>query len=670
MNSQPDTPHSPSAPLHLGVAWYPEHWPRERWDVDLKMMKELGFTVVRVAEFAWSTIEVAPGRLELGWLQDAIDLAHAYGLSVVVGTPTTCPPAWLTSAHPDILPVRENGRVHVHGERAHYDPVNSVYREHSARIARILAEAFGKHPAVIGWQVGNEHWSVGFGPASLKAFQEWLKKRYGSLDALNTAWSTRYWSQEYFAWEDICFPLDYANPGLLLARHRWSSDETAEFQRLQIAAMRPYLPEGRWITHNFHPHDWLDRAVLSRDLDFPSWDAYPDAAGDGRHDPWADGLDCDRIRGLGDGRLWIMETQPGNVSWHKLSRHLAPGQTRAMAWHFVGHGADAVLYWQWRSAISNPEQYHGAVCDPSGQLRPVGEEIRHLGAEFARLGPLLAGSRIQSPVAVLDPWPDRVLFGKAPAMRLNRDYDARAHTLTHHAALRRAGCDVDVLDRIRPQELATHTVLIAPRWHHLDADDAHLVAAWVRNGGHLLIGARSGHKNLEGAFHLDRGPGPALRELLGGCVRDGYALATPQPLTGRICGAGILVGERLQAEAEDCEVLATWQGDEGWLEGMPAILSRRAGKGRITCCGAIPDEALADTLIAYILGEAGIHAWRPPAGVEASHRHGPQGSIRLLINTAAEPVVIPADPGWCDPLDGTTDAQSLSPWGVAFRLRR
>lgn len=351
--------------MHLGCAWYPEHWPRARWATDLAMMRDGGFTVVRVAEFAWSALEPAPGRYKLDWLRDALDLAHAHGLAVVIGTPSATPPAWLTRAHPSILPARENGRVQPHGERGHYDPADPLYRREAARIAGVLADAFATHPAVIGWQIDNEHWSVGYSEASLAAFRDWCRARYGSLDRLNAAWSTRYWSQEFFAWEDIPWPGGYPNPGLLLARHRWSTAMTAAFQRAQIDAIRPHLPPGRWITHNFHPHDWLDRLELSRDLDFPSWDAYPDPAGDGRHDPWTDGLDCDRIRGLGS-RYWIMETEPGNVNWQRVCRHLAPGQTRALAWHFMAHGAEAVLYWQWRSAPCNQEQWHGAICDPAG----------------------------------------------------------------------------------------------------------------------------------------------------------------------------------------------------------------------------------------------------------------------------------------------------------------
>ncbi len=179
--------------MHIGSSWDPEHWPEARWAEDCRLMREHGLTVVRVAEFAWSALEPEPGRYDLDWLDRAIGIAADHGLATVIGTPTATPPAWLTRAEPDILPVRADGKVQPHGQRGHYDPAHPGYREHGARIAGVLAARFGRDPRVIGWQIDNEHWSVGYGPASLTAFRAWLRSEYGTLAALKAAWSTRYW---------------------------------------------------------------------------------------------------------------------------------------------------------------------------------------------------------------------------------------------------------------------------------------------------------------------------------------------------------------------------------------------------------------------------------------------------------------------------------------------
>lgn len=296
----------------------------------------------------------------------------------------------------------------------------------------------------------------------------------------------------------------------------------------------------------------------------------------------------------------------------------------------------------------------------------MGEEIANLGRELAAIGPLLSGARIETPVAMLDQWTDRVLFGRFPGQRLHEGYDARAHALAHHAALRRAGCDVDVLPDLTALE--PRRLLVAPRAHHLSDADALRLADWVRAGGHLLLGARSGWKEPEGAFWPDRAPGPRLRPLLGAAVRDAYALGSPQAITGALAGGGELVGEGLEIDAHDVEVLATWAGDEGWLAGRPAIVTRAVGRGRITYCGAIPDAALADTLTAHVLARAGIQTWRPPAGIEVGHRHGVAGRCCILVNTTTTPVTVDRGAGWRQ-ADGTTGVLTLPAWGAALLIK-
>src|SRR5580700_9389088 len=85
-------------PLRMGAAWYPEQWPEARWDQDLQLMQDAHMNVVRVGEFAWSTLEPTEGHYDLDWLDRAIRLAEKHHIVVVIGTPTDAPPAWLTSA--------------------------------------------------------------------------------------------------------------------------------------------------------------------------------------------------------------------------------------------------------------------------------------------------------------------------------------------------------------------------------------------------------------------------------------------------------------------------------------------------------------------------------------------------------------------------------------------
>lgn len=97
--------------IHFGVDYYPEHWQRDRWETDAELMKEMGLTVVRMAEFSWHKLEPQEGKYDFAWLDDAIDLLGRCGIRTIVGTPTAAPPAWMANRYPEILPVDREGRV-------------------------------------------------------------------------------------------------------------------------------------------------------------------------------------------------------------------------------------------------------------------------------------------------------------------------------------------------------------------------------------------------------------------------------------------------------------------------------------------------------------------------------------------------------------------------------
>ena len=200
-NANPDVPS-----LLLGAAWYPEQWPEPRWEADLQLMEDAHLHVVRVGEFAWSTLEPSQGHYDLDWLARAIRLAEKHHIAVVIGTPTDAPPAWLTSAHPETLRVDADGRRAEHGGRRQFNYANSVYRVFCAAIAAQLARRFGHDPNVIGWQIGNEYTDESFDAGTRRLFDEWLRRKYKTLDALNSAWTTAYWSQTYDRWDEIPLP--------------------------------------------------------------------------------------------------------------------------------------------------------------------------------------------------------------------------------------------------------------------------------------------------------------------------------------------------------------------------------------------------------------------------------------------------------------------------------
>ena len=113
--------------IHFGVDYYPEHWPRERWETDARLMKEMGVQVVRMAEFSWFKMEPAEGEFDFEWLEDVVALLDSYGIKTVLGTPTAAPPAWIIQKNPEIQPIDREGRRRHFGGRHHDCQSNAVY---------------------------------------------------------------------------------------------------------------------------------------------------------------------------------------------------------------------------------------------------------------------------------------------------------------------------------------------------------------------------------------------------------------------------------------------------------------------------------------------------------------------------------------------------------------
>jgi len=243
--------------MKIGVCYYPEHWPESGWEKDAQHMKNLGISMVRVGEFAWSRLEPTAGTYQFDWLQHAIDTLYKAGLKVIIGTPTATPPAWLIKNNPDMLAVDEHRQARGFGSRRHYCFSSEPYRRECERIVTALAKHFGEHPGICAWQTDNEYGchntSISYSDAALNAFQQWCSKRYNGIDALNLAWGNVFWSMEYDSFEQIGVPVGTvteANPAHRLAYWRFSSEQIKSFNKLQVDILRQYSP-GRDIVHNF-----------------------------------------------------------------------------------------------------------------------------------------------------------------------------------------------------------------------------------------------------------------------------------------------------------------------------------------------------------------------------------------------------------------------------------
>nr|HMQ58580.1 beta-galactosidase [Rhizobiaceae bacterium] len=510
----------------LGVCYYPEHWPEERWPVDAALMAKAGISHVRIGEFAWSRLEPEPGKLDFGWLDRAFETLHAHGLCVVLGTPTATPPKWLVDTMPDMLAVDTNGRPRGFGSRRHYCFSYEGYRQACARIVTLLAKRYGRHEALAAWQTDNEYGChdtvLSYSDAARRAFRDWLGQKYQSPDALNRAWGNVFWSMEYRSFEEIELPnltVTEPNPSHAMDFRRFSSDQVCSFNRLQTEIIRAHSP-GVGIAHNFMGrYVDFDHYKLSADLDIASWDTYPigfldrdtdDTENKRRYlgvgDPDNQALHHDLYRACGqmrngdeNGRWWVMEQQPGPVNWAPWNPSPFPGAVRLWAWEAFAAGAEVVSYFRWRQPSFAQEQMHEALLLPNAEPNEAYHACMQVSAELTQIGAVAAPGRAD--VALVFDYESAWAWQVQPQ---GRDFDYFDLVLRFYRALRQHGVSVDVIPPT-PQAVGQRKLVVVPG---LFTADTALAEALLDSGAAVLMGPRTGSKSAD--FQIAEGlpPGP------------------------------------------------------------------------------------------------------------------------------------------------------------------
>ncbi|MGB8917097.1 MAG: beta-galactosidase, partial [Candidatus Sulfotelmatobacter sp.] len=614
-------------------------------------------------EFAWSRMEPSEGHYDFDWLERAINLAGKHHIVSVLGTPTATPPAWLTQKYPDTLRVEANGQRVTHGNRAHASASSPRYREFCRRIAEEMAMRFGHNPNVVGWQLDNEYGYalMSYDEGTHRQFQDWLQAKYKTLDSLNEHWTTAYWSQTYDNWQEIPIPIGGHNPGLMLDWKHFVTYTWTSYQQNQIDVIRKHAEPRQFITGNFMGFfDGFDHYIITEPLSFASWDDY---VGSGHVDPAYNGLAHDLTRGFKRQNFWVMETQPGAVNWSSLNNFLNRGEARAMAWQAIGHGADDVNYWQWRSALNGQEEIHGVLVGPDGTPVPFLDEVSQTAHEFAKVESSFRDTAPLSQVALLYSYDSHwaIQFQKH-----TEKYDDIGLLKSYYRALRQISQSVDVVSAYAP--LDAYKLVAAPSLEVLPKALADHLLEYVSHGGHLVLGPRSGMKDEFNALLPQRQPG-YLADALGARVEQYYALEKDVPLSGAWgMGEASIWAEQLATKASGGEVLLKYGKSNGWLDDQPAVVTRAYGKGRITYIGAVLDDKLMAAAAGWMTQKSGVTAvFGPlPDGVEVSRRVGPGKQVFVMINYTQETRRVNLPRSMKLVLgDRQGDAVELPPYGVA-----
>ena len=672
----------------VGACYYPEHWDESLWESDLDRMLAAGIRVVRIAEFAWNLTEPEEGVFRFDFFDRFLDLCEKKGMKVIFGTPTATPPAWLTSKSPEVLNADWNGLPYEHGARRHYNYNSPIYREKVKTIVTVLAEHYGKHPAICGWQIDNEmncETCEFHSEADQAAFRVFLRERYGSLDALNSTWGTVFWNQSYTDWEQIRLPGHVLNlgwnPHQRLDYIRFVSWSARSFAKMQADILRKYKkPEDFITTNGLFGH--IDNPKLNEEsLDIFGYDSYPNFAfGLNRAElleKTGYGLDGDlndRLSGksLSEVRaicphFSILEQQSGAGSW--VSRmegpQPRPGQIKLWAMQSIAHGADFVSFFRWRSCTFGTEMYWHGILDYDNRNNRRLREVTEFASLLSKIAPL-CGSDYIAPLAIvkdfeniadaeIDAWHGRLSFP---------DEDR----IYQQAQLSHVPCDyLHLSDDTALPRLCRYPVLIYPHPAIMTEARAKLLKAYVEQGGTLILGCRTGYKQESGRCVMLPPPG-LLRELTGSTVREsGFQHPAEPTVTVNWDGehfAAPVFQDQLEAEG-NAQVLACYEG--AWFAGTPALVERRLGSGRCLHWGSTFSRPLLKKLFAYTgLSGRFDDLLDAPEAVEIAERRKDGRRFLVLLNylPEAQQLVLRKD---CRDLGGERTVSGcieLEPFGV------
>jgi beta-galactosidase len=657
----------PAPPLLLGSAWYPEQWPESRWLADVELMEKAHLHIVRVGEFAWTALEPKEKTYDLDWLERAVNLAGKHGIYVIIGTPSGAPPVWMATKYPDILVTDSTGKQYTGATRNRDNWSSPRYRQLVRELDERLAARFGHNPYVVGWQIDNEYSKGSFDADTQSQFHRWLEHRYGTIDDLNQAWTTAYNNQTYSSWEQIPLVdgMGENNPGLWLDSKRFISETLRSYQKVQIDAIRKYADPAQKISTNMMGwYDLYDHYTVGQDLDIIGWDN-PQVSGE--FEPVRNGAAHDLMRGIKGANYWVLESTAGPRAGGNASIMLDRGAMRAAIWSYIGHGADLVSYWQWRDALNGGEQSHGAIVDVDGEPDPIYDEYRQTGAEFEKAASAISGTHVVAKVAILQSYPSRWAINW---QKMNPAYDPIDELMSFYTPLHELGYSVDIVSP--DSDLSRYKLVVAPGLNVLTQAEADRLAAYVKQGGHLVFGQRAAMKDEHDSRWPQRQPGP-LAGLLGARVEQYTALKDSVDVSGALGQTkGKLFAEQLKVEAKDVNVLMTYQAPYSWLDGQPAAVSRKVGTGSVTYIGAWLEPTGMKRLTEWMTRDSGVQpdVFPVPAGAEIYRRAGQHHDVFILENLSHQPMEVPLPGPMVDKFSGAqVRTVKLDVYGVSVLLR-
>ena len=636
--------------LH-GADYNPEQWIKYKdtvWKEDMMRAKEAGINELNVGIFAWSFLEPEDGVYDFSWLDEVMDMLHENGMKAILATPSGARPPWLAEKYPSVLRMDKERKPHVFGGRHNGCVSSPDFQRKVLEINTRLAQRYANHPALYMWHVSNEYNNDCHCPRCQKAFQEWLRERYGTIDNLNDCWWNTFWSHRFTSFEQVESPTtpswlgECESPNHNLAWRRFCSDNLIKFFQMECEPLRKYTPHIPITTNLMQTFPGIDYFAQGRVMDVSSWDNYPQWRGDERDVDisYDASFKHDLMRGVGGQKPFLMmESCPGAVNWGGVNTLPPPGTVLYQGLQAIAHGSDSVQYFQFRAGRGGSEQFHGSVLPPDGSADTRAfREVTEVSAALEQLQPA-CGSVTRNQIALVYDWPNRWALDYAwMAHRGNQKYEDTVRA--HHTALVSAGYGVDMIDQLC--DLTPYKAVIAPMVYLLRDGFAERLARFAENGGLVYLTYLSGYVNEESLRHVTT---PPLEALTG--VRTDEIDAYDQGHENHFLWQGKAwpIKEMAQLSTpRGAQVLAAYQ--QQFYQGQPMLTRNTVGSGVCYTLQARVDTDCLTAVLGDLLRQHGIVPLMEnlPHGVIATARYGEDGAQYLfLLNSNRQDVTVALD---------------------------
>lgn len=595
----------------MGVCYYPEHWDKKLWEEDLRRMSEAGLKTVRIGEFAWNVVEPEEGVYDYSLFDEFLDMAQKNGIGVIFCTPSATPPAWLTNKYPEVLNASKDGLLYKHGARRHYNYNSIVYRKYVSDIVEKYAEHYGRHEAVIGWQIDNEiNCEAGefYSESDDKAFNIFLREKYKCIEELNKAWGTVFWNQIYTEWSEVHIPRktvnNTVNPHQALDYFRFISESARSFTKMQSDIIKKYIKEDDFITTNGLFGNLDNHKLTEESLDFMCYDSYPNFAYlvdsynpankyKDRH--WS--MNLTETRSISDN-FGIMEQQTGANGWTMWmgAPTPRPGQINLWTMQSIAHGADFVSYFRWRTCTVGTEIYWHGILDYSGRDNRRLMEIKDICNKIHMMNDI-AGSRYEAKVAVIRDY-DNIWDGQGDVWHGRMTWHSEEGLFDGLQSSHTPFDYIYLHDDTDKELLCRYKVIFYPHGALLNDKRMEILKEYVNNGGILIFGARTGFKDMMGRCVMDKLPGKAA-ELSGTDVYE-YTICAPDEEVMKVrwnedVFDAPVFNDFLKATGKNAKEVGFY--DNSYYKGVAAVVENQYGKGKVYYFGGCFNKDTAEAFL-------------------------------------------------------------------------